>query len=241
MTRSEMPGAVIADEDASSGAPVLLEEALTRRFSCRAFRPMAVDRSIIEYILDLAQHSPSWCNTQPWLVDVTTGDATERLRSGLRSFAATQPPATDVPFPERYVGDSLTRRRALGLKLYAATGIERGDRAASAALAARNFELFGAPHVAIITAERALGAYGLVDCGAYIAHFLLAAHSVGVSTIALASIARCSPLIRQQLGVDDGRQVLCGIAFGYCDDQAAANSFRAERAPIADAVRWVEG
>src|SRR3546814_13607617 len=63
------------------------------------------------------------------------------------------------------------RRRECGLQLYDAVGVAHGDRAASGAQAARNFVLFDAPHVAIVTSRRELGAYGAVDCGAYVGTF----------------------------------------------------------------------
>ena len=49
--------------------------------------------------------------------------------------------------------------------------------------------MFGAPHVAIVTSDEALGVYGAVDCGAYVSNFMLAAHSLGVGSIAQAALA----------------------------------------------------
>jgi len=40
-----------------------------------------------------------------------------------------------------------------------------GDREASKRQTLENFRMFGAPHVAIITTERKLGTYGVLDCG----------------------------------------------------------------------------
>ena len=36
------------------------------------------------------------------------------------------------------------------------------------------------------------------------------------------------------------RKIVCGIAIGYADPQHPGNSFRTDRAALADAVRWVE-
>ena len=88
--------------------------------------------------------------------------------------------APDFPTPEKYEGQSLARRRAVGAQLYESVGIARGDRAASAQQMRENFRLFGAPHVAIVTTDRSLGVYGAVDCGLYLATLMLAAQALGV-------------------------------------------------------------
>jgi nitroreductase len=96
-------------------------------------------------------------------------------------------------------------------------------------------------HLAIITTDRALGTYGAVDCGVYIAHFLLAAQTLGIATIPQAAIAACSPYIREHLALPEDRQVLCGISFGYEAHQHPANGFRTTRAPLEEMVTWADG
>jgi nitroreductase len=214
-----------------------LEDLLARRHSCRRFRPDAVPRATIERMLALAQRSASWCNAQPWQVVVTSGQATERFRQLLLENAGA-PPSPDFPWPREYQGVYQQRRRECGLALYDSVGIARGDREASARQATENFRLFGAPHVAIVTTDEALGVYGAVDCGAYVANFLLAATSLGVATIAQAALAARGPLVRAHFGLPDSRRLVCGISFGFADAEHPANRFRTSRAPLADAVQW---
>lgn len=49
------------------------------RFSCRAYRPDAVPRAMLEQILEAARLAPSACNRQPWRFIVAT-DAALRAR-----------------------------------------------------------------------------------------------------------------------------------------------------------------
>jgi hypothetical protein len=49
---------------------------LGERHSCRGFLPRAVPKETITRILGMAQRTPSWCNSQPWQVIVTSGAAT---------------------------------------------------------------------------------------------------------------------------------------------------------------------
>jgi len=140
-----------------------LERLVTERWSCRAFLTDEVPHEHIVTLLSLAQHAPSWCNTQPWEVYVTEGPATERFRDGLLAHAIAQGPnlQPDVPMPRPvdYTGVHLQRRREAGWQLYQAVGVTRGDREASARQALKNFELFGAPHAVVITVDASQGSY----------------------------------------------------------------------------------
>lgn len=215
-----------------------LARILAGRHSCRGFQPDPVPREQIEAVLDLARQAPSWCNTQPWGVIVTSGTETEEVRQGLMSWSAANPPAPDIDFPDRYEGVAHARRRECAWQLYECVGVEWGDREGSARQTAKNFELFGAPHLAIITTDRALGTYGAIDCGLYVAHFLLAAQSRGIATIPQAAIAACAPYIRERFALPQDRQVLCGISFGYEDHEHPANGFRTTRAPLEEMITW---
>ena len=218
-----------------------LERLLLERHSCRAFLPDAVPRPIIRRILEIAQRTATWCNTQAWQVVVTEPSATDRLRSALYERAkANVSTSPDVPWPREYRGVYLQRRRDFGFTLYRALGIARDDHEARNRQLLENFRFFGAPHLALITSDEALGPYGALDCGGYVANFLLAAQSMGVATIAQAALAHHSEFLRNYFRISDDRLVICGISFGYADKSHAANAFRIGRAPIDEAVTWVE-
>jgi nitroreductase len=216
-----------------------LQALLERRHSCRGFRPEPVPDAVIRQILEAARHTASWCNAQPWQVIVTRGAATESFRRVYAQHASRHPAAPDHPFPAEYVGVYLDRRRECGWRLYDSVGVVRGDREASARQAARNFEFFGAPHVAIVTSHERLGVYGAIDCGAWVGNFMLAATACGVGSIAQAALAAHPDVIRAHFGLPPERQVICGVAFGYEDAGHPANGFRTDRAPLQDTVTWL--
>ncbi|MEL7125381.1 MAG: nitroreductase [Pseudomonadota bacterium] len=215
-----------------------LDEALALRFSCRAFRPDPVPDVTIAAIVQSAQRAPSWCNAQPWQLTITRGEATERFRTALYEAAETTAPAPDLPWPDGYPGVYGDRRRACGFQLYDAVGIDKGDRAASAAQMMENYRLFGAPHVAIVTAPRVLGPYGAMDTGGFVTAFCLAATTHGVATIPQAAIAAQAPCVRAHFDIPEDRMILCAISFGYADDTHPANSFRTDRAAPTDVIDW---
>lgn len=217
-----------------------LDALLAARHSCRAFRPDPVPRALVDELLALAQRTPSWCNTQPWQVHLTSGAATQRLRDGLRAFVAGGGFDPDLPFPREYAGVHRARRRECAAQLYESLGIAPDDRAASGAQTFRNFELFDAPHVAVLTTEESLGVYGVLDVGLWLHGFLLAATSRGIATVPQAALAGCAPFLRDFFDLPEGRQVVCAVSFGWADHDHPANSFRTTRAGLADAVSWLE-
>src|SRR5260221_8866610 len=148
-------------------APIdILEDLLSERFSCRAFKPEPVPRPTIERILTAAQKTASWCNSQPWQLAIASGAATKKFRDAIYGAASSGKPNTgDFPFPREYRGVYLDRRRESGFQLYNSLGIPRGDKAGYAKQALENFNFFGAPHVAIVHTDEALGVYGAIDCG----------------------------------------------------------------------------
>ncbi len=225
----------------SSPEADLLEKLLHGRHSCRAYLDRAVPRPVIRRVLDMASRTASDCNSQPWEVVLVGGAALERLRQAMYDNAnAGAAFVTDIAPNGCYHGVYQERRRACGWALYESVGIARGDRAASQRQALENFRFFGAPHLAVISADATLGPRAAIDCGAYLMAFLLAAEALGVAAVPQASPAYYADLLREHLGIGDDRAIFAGIAFGYEDTAHPANAFRTERAPLSETVRFVD-
>ncbi len=217
-----------------------LEYLASRRRSCRAFRPTPVARETILSILGIAQKAASWCNSQPWQTIVTSGHETVRFREAMRKAATSDAlQKGDFAFPREYRGVYAERRRESGFQLYNALKIPRRDKLSYSRQALENFNFFGAPHVAVVTTDEALGVYGAVDCGAYVANFLLAAEAAEIAAVAQASLAFYSDVVREHFGLGSDRKVLCGISLGIADTDHPANSFRTSRAELAEVVSFI--
>ncbi|MFE9579935.1 nitroreductase [Nocardia sp. NPDC006044] len=224
--------------DAATDQYTALARVLDERWTCRQFRPDPVPREVIETLLRLAQRTASWCNTQPWQVVLTEGAGTERFRAELLAHVRTATPEPDFPFPAQYTGVFRDRRRECGMQLYDSVGISKGDHEKTMRQAVRNFELFDAPHVAIVTTEADLGVYGAVDCGLYLGNFLLGAHALGLGAAPQAALASYSPFLRGYFGIPDHRRVVAGISFGYPDTEHPVNGFRTARADLDQVATW---
>ncbi|KZY35555.1 nitroreductase [Roseovarius sp. HI0049] len=217
-----------------------MNQLLCTRHSCRAFRSDPVPESTIRQILSMAQCTATWCNTQPWQIIITQPAATARLGRALYKRASDElPTASNIPYPREYRGVYLQRRRSTGFGLHDAVGIKRGDHEGRRRQMLDNFRFFDAPHMALITSDEALGPYGVMDCGGYIANFLLAAHSAGIGAVAQAAIARDSAYLHEFFNLSNDRFVVAEIAFGLPDESHPVNSFQVDRASIDEAVDWV--
>jgi len=211
------------------------------RYSARRFRPDPVPEQALSRILELAQQTPSWCNSQPWQLVITRGKATERFRQALYAHVRSgAKPNPDFAFPTQYVGVYRERRKVCGVQLYQSLGIGRDDKSAAAEQSLENFRLFGAPHAAIVTTDAMLGAYGLLDCGLYVQTFLLAACDAGVDAIAQAALASYPDFLREFFGLTSDRKVVCGISFGYAEREHPIHSYRMQRADLSEVVRFVD-
>ncbi|KVC23395.1 nitroreductase family protein [Burkholderia pseudomultivorans] len=219
---------------------VALDRLTSGRSTCRAYRHTALDRELIRSIVGMAGRSASWCNVQPWQLVVTeTPESTERFRQALMQRVAAHPDnESDLPFPPSYEGIYRERRRGAGLALYSALGIGPKDSERSAEQALRNFRLFDAPHVAIVTVPAELGPYALVDAGGFVSSFLIAAYAHGVATTPQGALARHAHFVREYFGIPDTQQMICGISFGYAEDAHPVNQFRTTRAAVDDLLRF---
>ncbi|MBU9606760.1 nitroreductase family protein [Burkholderia multivorans] len=219
---------------------VALDRLTSGRSTCRAYRHTALDPELIRSIVGMAGRSASWCNVQPWQLVVTeTPESTERFRQALMQRVADHPDnESDLPFPPSYEGIYRERRRGAGLALYSALGIGPKDSERSAEQALRNFRLFDAPHVAIVTVPAELGPYALVDAGGFVSSFLIAAYAHGVATTPQGALARHARFVREYFGIPDTQHMICGISFGYAEDAHPVNQFRTTRAAVDDLLRF---
>lgn len=215
-----------------------LRALLEARTSVRAFAPTPLPRARLTALFATAQRAASWCNIQPWRVVVTEPPATDRLRAALTAAATSAMPSPELPIPLEYPEPYQTHRRASGGALYQAMGIARDDKAGRFTAFLRNFALFDAPHVAVVSVDRRLGPYALIDVGVWLGTLLAAAAADGIATCPMASIATHPKVLRAALPIAEEQQVLFGLALGLAAD-APANACRTARAPVDANVTFI--
>lgn len=209
-------------------------EAITSRRAIRAFLPDPVPRETVTRILAIAARAPSGSNIQPWRVHALAGAARAALCAEMmRAHAEDAPPEREYAYyPDPWFEPYLSRRRKVGWDLYATLGIGRADKARIQAQHGRNFIFFGAPVALIVTLDRRLNPGSWLDLGMFIQNILVAARGEGLDTCPQAAIATRHGIVRRHLAIAEEEIVICGIALGTADPDAAENTLRTERAPV---------
>lgn len=219
--------------------PRELAAMIESRRSVRGFRPEPIAPDQLDLLFTAAQRAASWCNIQPWRVVLTRPPFTAALADALVAAAKSGFPSPDLPFPIDYPEPYLTHRRQCGGALYTAMGIPRDDKAGRYDAWLRNYALFDAPHVAIVSVDKRLGPYALVDLGVWLGVLMTQATAMGIDACPMASVAAYPKVLRHHLPIADTDQIVFGIALGHADPAVPANATRTTRAPIADNVTVV--
>ncbi len=218
-----------------------LDQAIRERRSVRGFHPdRPVPPETLREALELAQRAPSNCNVQPWRVFLASGGARDRLR--MRLCAALD--GGDFGDPEdpidSFPGDYRRLQVACAVEMYGAMGIARDDHMGRIRALRRNFELFDAPHVAVICMEKHFGLGVALDVGMYVQTLTLALWARGVASCPQAALRQYPSIVRETLGISDDLRILCGLSFGYEDPAVPANDTRQDRDPISSNVTFLE-
>ena len=229
--------------------PASVDTAILSRFSARAYLPQAVERSVLEAVLQVAARAPSGTNTQPWKVYVLQGAKRDELvaktcaahdaMSANPALAAEYAESYDY-YPEKWVSPFIDRRRECGFGLYGVLGIGKGDKDRMHAQHQQNFRFFDAPVGLIFTIDKVMGRGSLLDYGMFLQSVMLAARARGLHTCPQAAWNSFSKIILPHVGAGENEMVVCGMALGYADESALVNTFQTTRVKAQDFTHWVE-
>lgn len=209
-------------------------QAIRQRHSTRAFLDRPVEISIIEKILDTARYAPWGVNTQPWQVAVVTGETKQQLQTAFMAEfeAGTRGKMDYAYYPDEWHPPYKQRRVATGKQLYGALQIERQDKEHQKAQWAANYRAFDAPLMLLFLIDDCLNTGSYFDYGMFVQNIMLLAEEAGLATCPQGALGEYPEIIRQQLGYDDSKIVLGGMAMGYEDKEHPVNQYRTEREPV---------
>lgn len=215
-------------------------DSMRGRKSTRAYLDRPVARTTIESILDAARWAPSGVNCQPWQVAVVTGATKIRISDALLAARKSRQPENPdyAYYPKDWQEPYQSRRKATGLALYRALNIGKDDAFARLKAWNNNYHFFGAPVGFLFFVDRALAQGAWVDMGMFIQNVMLAARGLGLDTCPQAALAEYPDIVRDILGVAATRALVCGMALGYADADAAVNNYRTAREPVSAFTQW---
>jgi nitroreductase len=215
-----------------------LLKAIQERKSIRAFKREPIPRAKIEEILGLAIHAPSAINLQPWEFIVVAGEERERLSRRLikayREKKISCGPGAVKPLPKTFRKRGAKTLEAMNpffdeMKVNSDQFTNEGSC---------NF--YGAPTAVLICLDDAFSKTQLVDIGAVLGYFVLAAHELGVATCPIGLITAYEDEIKEVLNIPENKRVVVGIALGYPDWESPINRFKSFRDDLDKFIRWIE-
>jgi nitroreductase len=212
-------------------------EAVTSRYSCRAFLPTPIPQATVRDILERAARAPSGGNLQPWRVHVLAGRRLEELRAIVRSRLDELPRFEGAEYdiyPRDLKQPYESRRQLSGVMLYQSIGVTREDRAGRYRQYARNFLFYDAPVGMFFAIDRSMGPPQWSDLGGFIQTVMLLARGRGLHACAQESWTHLHKTLPPFLGLPSEYIIFCGMALGHADDKAAINSWRSPRVPLDD-------
>ena len=211
------------------------------RRSVRAYLPTPVSDGLLQEVVQQARLAPSGANLQPGVFVQVRGAVRQALSTELiDAWRHGREEVEDYSYFPTPMPHTLRRRQvAAAQALYGALGVARDDRVGRDVQFERNFGFFNAPVALIVTMTHGFGSGGYMDLGMTLYGLMLAAQSKGLATCAIGAMASYPNLIRQHLALDASSHIVCGIALGYADPQAAVNQTQTTRCELSEYFKVV--
>lgn len=216
-------------------------DCIKTRMSIRKFKPDPVPQDVLKKVIETAQWSPSYKNSQPWEVVVLSGakkQALSEMMVGLLESGKENCP--DLPAPESWPPAEEARIADLFRKRKEASGIDLSDPKVVRAAKKANFNFYYAPHAIYLFQDASLSQWSLFDLGLFAQSLMLAAHANGLGTVPQAFATDYAQDVKKFLDIPESKRLVLGISIGYPDMDSPANAFRTDRSKIDEIVTWME-
>lgn len=226
-------------ERAQEAVAQCVSSVVRSRRAVRAFKPLALDRKLVEDILEDAATAPSGANIQPWRIYVVSGAVKDELAAAMlaasRAGTASAPTHFPDPLPEVF----RARLQDFGARYYASLGIDRNDAPARTRQSERNLSFFGAPVGLLFSIDRRLKPHSWIDLGLFAQNVMIAAKARGVDTCPQVSFAPFHGVIASHLQMAPEEVTAFGMSMGYGDPDATVNRAPMPRERVSDFARMV--
>jgi nitroreductase len=210
------------------------------RYCVRVFEETGPTEETIREILDYARYAACSKNMQPWKVFVLQGESLKELAvdmvGALTEKKAHEPSRPDVSKPP---SEYWARARKCGFSLFKLKGIERDDYQKRQEHYADNYRFFNAPVEIFFAMHQDMPERQLIDMGIFLERVMSKAQDLGLASCPQASVADFPEILQKHLPLEEGCQVLFGLALGYEKKTALVNEFRTEKLSIDEFTTWL--
>ncbi len=218
-----------------------LLDAMLSRTSKRDFEDKPVPKETIEKILSASLRAPSWANSQPWEIAVSTGKTSEFIKSNLYELAKNCAPINpDYPFPDAWPEKQNNNIFETGKHRFEYIGIGREDAEKRREFTLSNYNFFNSRTAIFIYLEESLGAWSILDSGMLIQNILLSAHDSGLGACPQAYLVAYPDILRKAFDLPRNKRFILGISIGYYKTDSIINGVKTLRNDFDDIVKFYE-
>ncbi|MHB8231749.1 MAG: nitroreductase [bacterium] len=218
-----------------------LTECILTRTSKRDFKNIPVPKELITELIEISSHAPSWANSQPWKIAVSTGKTSEFIKEKIYKMAADGNPGNpDFPFPEFWPEEQSKNMFETGKHRYESLGISRGDDEKRREITLSNYLFFGSQTAVFIYMNEKLGRWSILDCGMLIQNILLTAHDLGLGACPQAYLVRYPDVLREAFNLGNSEKFLLGISIGYYKKESPINNIKTGRTELNNILEYYE-
>lgn len=218
-----------------------LFDSIISRTSKRDFKNIPVPKELIDKILIASLRAPSWANSQPWEIAVSTGKTSEFIKSKIYKLANEDDPGNpDFPFPTSWPDKQSINMYETGKHRYETLGISRDDVVKRKDVTLSNYLFFGSQTAIFIYMDENLGHWSVLDSGILIQNILLCAHDVGLGACPQAYLVRYPDILRDAFSLPSNKKFILGISIGYYNKENIINNIVTSRDSLEDIVKYYD-
>ena len=212
------------------------KELMKQRYSCRYFLSKPIPEEILKDIIKTSLSTPSWGNSQPWNIYVSSGNNLEDIRKeyiaknkeGIKGYSDIEAGHRNE-FSEKCQNIMNENKKSL---------IEHTKDNELKLLWDANNKLFNAPTVVYITIPKKRTQYCLFDSGAIEMAIMLAAKDHGIDSVAAYHSIKYPDILRKHLNVPDDEDIVIGISLGYEDKENILNKYKSKKVSMEEACHF---
>ena len=218
-----------------------LIEAITARASKRKFKDQPIPHEIINKILTISLRAPSWANSQPWEIAVSTGKTSDIIKSRIYKSASNDDPGNpDFPFPVLWPEKQSKNIFETGKHRYESLKISRDDNDKRKEMTLSNYLFFGSQTAIFIYMDENLGCWSMLDCGILLQNILLCVNDFGLGACPQAYLVRYPDVLRDVFNLSSSKKFVVGISIGYYDEKEDVNNIYTSRNDLKEIVKFYD-
>ncbi len=208
------------------------KELMEKRYSARDFTSKEVTEEDLNEIVEIAELSPSWANSQPWNVYIATGKSLSDIREKwIEQNASEIEGNSDLPSGHR---EDFGERALNNMNQLFGSVIETlGD---PEEFAKTQPILFNSTAIVYLTMPKGAPMWSVYDLGAFSMSLMLAACEKDIDSIPAYELIKYPEVLRENLPIPEDEDIIAGIALGYASD-AKVNEFRSSRMDVEDILK----